>query len=123
MGEPLVLREDTAISARLFLPDGRVSPRVEFPYRFGLTDLEVESPTVLDHRPVFHGNGVRDLLSAQRGSLDYLDGRWRGTLEDLDLRIRLPERRKIRSISLGFCPTTAPALCIHSGWSWRWGRI
>lgn len=101
-GEPLVLREDTAISARLFLPDGRVSPRVEFPYRFGLTDLEVESPTVLDPRPVFHGNGVRDLLSAQRGSLDYLDGRWRGTLEDLDLRIRLPERREIRSISLGF---------------------
>ena len=45
---------------------------------------------------------MRDLLSAQRGSLDYLDGRWRGTLEDLDLRIRLPERREIRSISLGF---------------------
>lgn len=100
--EPLILREDTVISARLFLSDGRASRRVEFPYRFGLTGLEVESPTVLDSRPVFRGGGVGDLLSSRRGSLDYLDGCWRGTLEDLDLRVRLPEIREIRSISLGF---------------------
>ena len=99
---PLVLERDTVVSARLFSPDGRASGTVRIPYRFGLTGLKLKSPTTLDVRPVFSGNGLGDLLSARRGSLDYLDGHWRGTLEDLELQVQLPESRKIRSVSLGF---------------------
>ena len=77
--EPLTLRDDTTVTARLFLPDGRTSEAVRASYRFGLEELELESPTVLDARPVFCGGGAADLLLPLRGSLDYLDGRWRGT--------------------------------------------
>ena len=88
--EPLTLRDDTTVTARLFLPDGRTSEAVRASYRFGLEELELESPTVLDARPVFCGGGAADLLLPLRGSLDYLDGRWRGTLQDWDLRAKLP---------------------------------
>lgn len=64
--------------------------------------MELESPTVLDARPVFCGGGAADLLLPLRGSLDYLDGRWRGTLQDWDLRAKLPEPRRVASVSLGF---------------------
>lgn len=100
--EPLTLRDDTTVTARLFLPDGRTSEAVRASYRFGLEELELESPTVLDARPVFCGGGAADLLLPLRGSLDYLDGRWRGTLQDWDLRAKLPEPRRVASVSLGF---------------------
>src|SRR5699024_7290549 len=86
--EPLTLRDDTTVTAQLFLPDGRTSEAVQASYRFGLEELELESPTVLDARPVFCGGGAADLLLPLRGSLDYLDGRWRGTLQDWDLRAK-----------------------------------
>lgn len=99
---PLALERDTVVSACFILPDGRASRAVRIPYRFGLAGLELESSTTLDVRPVFSGSGLGDLLSSRRGSLDYLDGRWRGTLEDLELQVRLPESRNVGSISLGF---------------------
>lgn len=99
---PLALERDTVVSTCLVGPDGRASRTVRIPYRFGLAGLELESSTTLDVRPVFSGSGLGDLLSSRRGSLDYLDGRWRGTLEDLELQVRLPESRNVGSISLGF---------------------
>lgn len=98
---PIALRRDTVVSARLFLPDGRRSEIARADYRFGWKNLILKSPTVLDARPVFSGNGVGDLLRETRGSLDYLDGHWRGTLENLDMTGIFPEILPVKSISLG----------------------
>lgn len=99
---PLILTKDTIVTARVFLEDGRVSGSARGIYSFGLKDVELSSPTVLDSRPVFSGNGLADLLGTERGTLDYLDGHWRGTLQDVDVTCSLPYVRKICRISMGF---------------------
>lgn len=99
---PLELYEDTVVSARFFLPDGRCSETVTGEYRFGIPGIVLSSDTKFDPRPVFHGNGIRDLLEPTRGSLDYLDGRWRGTLEDLDVSGQLPGVMPVEQITIGF---------------------
>lgn len=99
---PLRLEKDTVMSARLFLSDGRCSKAVSADYRFGLKTISLTSQTVLDARPVFCGNGISDFLETRRGSLDYLDGRWRGTLQDLDVTGKLPEAVFVKQISIGF---------------------
>lgn len=98
--EPIGIASDTVLKARLFASGG-VSETMTAIYRFGLKDIQLESPTVFDGRPVFCGNGIADLLDTKRGSLDYLDGRWRGTLEDLDVTGVL-EPTRVGSICLGF---------------------
>lgn len=100
--EPLVFSKDTVLRAKAFLADGRVSETSRAEYRFCITDMELESPTELDKRPTFHGNGLSDLLSGRRGTLDYLDGTWRGTLQDLDITCSLRQPKTIRSIAVGF---------------------
>ncbi|MBD5459392.1 MAG: hypothetical protein HDR26_00390 [Lachnospiraceae bacterium] len=100
--EPLKLREDTMVSARLFLPDGRSSETAIWQYRFGIQGIRLTSPTVFDRRPVFCGRGVEDFLNPRRGSLDYLDGRWRGTLQDLEICGILPENMYVRAVTAGF---------------------
>ncbi len=100
--EPLELCRDTIVSARLFLPDGRCSERVTGEYLFGIPGITLSSNTKFDPRPVFCGNGVRDFLEPTRGSLDYLDGRWRGTLEDLDVSGQLPGLTAVEKITIGF---------------------
>lgn len=99
---PLTFESDTVLHAVLFAPDGRCSEISRAEYRFGLKDMTITSPTVLDSRPVFSGNGVGDLLDTRRGSLDYLDGCWRGTLQDMDVSCTLPQKRRIKSVSMGF---------------------
>ncbi len=96
------LRGNTILRARLFLPDGRSSEVMEEEYRFGLQDILLTSPTVFDSRPVFCGNGITDLLKPERGSLDYLDGRWRGTLMDLILCGTLKEPVEVTDVTVGF---------------------
>ena len=99
---PLRLERDTALVARLFLSDGRCSETVRWRYRFGLPGILLTSGTVFDPRAVFCGNGITDLLNPKRGSLDYLDGRWRGTLQDLEICGRLPVPAAVKEISVGF---------------------
>lgn len=99
---PVTLGKNTVISARLFLPDGRCSETVSSRYCFGIPGIRLTSSTKFDPRPVFSGNGIQDLLDPRRGSLDYLDGRWRGTLEDLDLWGELPEPAFAEEILIGF---------------------
>lgn len=100
--EPIEITEDCVLSARLYTPDGRCSDVTKTQYRFGLKNMRLESPTVLDSRPVFTGNGMRDLLEPLRGSLDYLDGVWRGTLQDVDVTCVLAVPASIASIAIGF---------------------
>ncbi len=101
-GGPLTVREDSSLAARLFLPDGRCSETVRWNYRFGLQGIHLTSGTVFDPRPVFRGNGIADLLAPKRGSLDYLDGRWRGTLQDLEVCGQLPAPAPVKEITIGF---------------------
>lgn len=100
--QAIELQKDTKLSARLFLSDGRASEVMTAEYRFGLTGICLTSPTVFDPRPVFHGNGIVDLLESRRGSLDYLDGRWRGTLRDLEVCGTLPEPVFVAEVTAGF---------------------
>lgn len=98
---PILFREDGVLRARLYTPDGSASRVGTWTYRFGKKDICLESPTQLDSRPVFQGQGIQDLLGNLRGSTDYLDGRWRGTLEYLDIRGCL-DPEYISSIRIGF---------------------
>lgn len=99
---PITLREDTELSVRLFLPDGRCSEVARARYRFVLTEMELQSHTRFDPRAVFSRGGIRGLLAPRRGSCDYLCGEWLGTLQDLDVTAVLPHPREIESIGLGF---------------------
>lgn len=99
---PLELKSDAILSARLFLPDGRCSDISSSKYSFGIQGILLTSSTRFDPRPVFRGNGIADLLEPRRGSLDYLDGRWRGTLEDLEICGQLPESMPVEKITAGF---------------------
>ena len=98
---PIRLEDDAVLTARLFCADGSVSEMGQWTYRFGRKDLRLTSPTELDYREVFRGNGLTDLLRTDRGTTDYLDRRWRGTLEDVDITAEL-EPERIESISMGF---------------------
>ena len=71
-------------------------------YRFGWRDLQLKSDTVFDTRPVFCGAGIEGLLLPRRGSLDYQDGRWLATLQDLDFTCLLPETRWLHRVEVGF---------------------
>ena len=99
---PIPLRQDTVLSTRLFLPDGRISEAVRAHYRFTLTEMKLQSPTRFDPRAVFSAGGINGLLDPRRGSCDYLCGQWLGTLENLDVTATLPAEREIESIGTGF---------------------
>ena len=71
-------------------------------YRFGIQGIRLTSNTRFDPRPVFRGNGIADFLEPRRGSLDYLDGRWRGTLENLEICGQLPGLMPVEQITVGF---------------------
>ena len=98
---PIVLTDDTVLKARLFTPTGAVSELGEWTYRFARKDLTLTSPTNFDDRPVFSGNGITDLLRTDRGTTDYLDWRWRGTLEDIDVTAEF-RPGPVESVRMGF---------------------
>lgn len=98
---PIVITDDTVVKACLFTSDGKVSETGSWAYYFGKKDIRLESPTRLDPRPVFCGNGFNDLLSSKRASTDYLDGRWLGSLDDMDILGEM-EPEMVESIRIGF---------------------
>ncbi len=98
---PILLRGDTTLRAKLVTAEGQESGEAAWVYAFGRKDVQLSSPTKFDARPVFSGKGIGDLLREDRGTLDYLDGRWRGTLEDLVVEGELTPGF-VESVSLGF---------------------
>ena len=98
---PIPLTDDTVLSAVLVTPQGGVSELGRWTYRFARKDLTLTSPTELDYRDVFHGNGITDLLGDLRGTTDYLDWHWRGTLQDIDITAEF-EAGPIESVRMGF---------------------
>ncbi len=99
---PFAINRDCTLKARLFTADGKASDILTCGYRFGLKNITLESAHEFDWRPSFRGNGPSDLLNMTRGTLDYLDGNWRGGLEDVDITGTLESPAKIESISMGF---------------------
>ncbi len=97
---PILLKEDGILSAYLSTEQGQ-SETATWHYRFARKDLKLTSPTRLDRRPVFAGEGIQDLLQEQRATLDFIDGHWRGTLEDLDVTAEFAPG-PVESVSLGF---------------------
>ena len=98
---PIEISSDTVVKARLFTPTGVSEPLVAT-YRFSLKNMTLTSPTEFDWRPVFHGNGVEDLLLDLRGTTDYLDFRWRGSLQDIDVTATFDAPQGVKSVSMGF---------------------
>jgi len=99
---PIRISADTVLRTIAVTQDGRKSAEKKVEYRFALKDMTLESPTRLDTRAVFFGNGMTDLLKETRATCDYLDGQWRGTLDDIDVTCVLSEARDIASIRMGF---------------------
>lgn len=99
---PVRISKDTVLRAVAVTKDGRKSVEQNAEYRFALKDMTLESPTRLDTRSVFFGNGVTDLLKETRATCDYLDGQWRGTLDDVDVTCTFSEARDIASVRMGF---------------------
>ena len=98
---PITITDDTVLTAVLVTPQGTVSEPGRWHYRFSRKDLCITSPTRLDSRPVFGGNGLTDLLRPLRGTTDYLDHCWRGSLEDIDVTAEF-EPGFIESVAMGF---------------------
>ena len=99
--QPITITDDTVLSAVLVTPQGAVSELGRWHYRFSRKDLRITSPTKLDERPVFGGNGLTDLLRPLRGTTDYLDHCWRGSLEDIDVTAEF-EPGMVESVAMGF---------------------
>ena len=98
---PITITDDTVLTAVLVTPQGTVSEPGRWHYRFSRKDLRITSSTRLDSRPVFGGNGLTDLLRPLRGTTDYLDHCWRGSLEDIDVTAEF-ELGFIESVAMGF---------------------
>ena len=98
---PIRLTDDAVLTAVLYTEAGTRSEAARWTYRFARKDLRLTSPTELDHRAVFRGNGITDLLRTDRGTTDYLDWRWRGTLQDVDITAEF-EPGLIESVRMGF---------------------
>ena len=98
---PIRITDDTRLRSVLVTPQGQYSEEGHWVYRFGRKDLLLTSPTRFDAREVFGGKGVSDLLRELRGTTDYLDGHWRGGMENLDVTAEF-EPGRIESIRMGF---------------------
>lgn len=100
--EAIRIEKDTVLLAKVFLEDGRASETAKYTYQFALKDMVLESPVTFDKREALGGNGVKDLLQNARGSLDYFDGKWRATLDNLEVTGELSSKIMITSIGIGF---------------------
>lgn len=100
--KPLPICKDTCIKAKVFDETGKSSLLSAASYLFGRKDVQLFSDTVWDPRPVFYRNGVSDLLKEERGSLDYQDGKWLGTLDDFKVTAVFEKEEFISEVSVGF---------------------
>lgn len=99
---PIALTGDTVVKARCYRDGFAPSRTAQCRVFFGVPVEAIESGTYFDPRRVFNRQGAFDLLDGLRGSLDYQDGRWLGTTDDIDVVLTLPETGTIGSIRMGF---------------------
>lgn len=99
---PFAVCRDTEIRARSYREGFLESREAACRIFFGLPVEKIVSRGDFDPRPVFNRRGAWDLLDGRRGSLDYQDGRWLGTQEDLDVTLTLQESCLIETVRIGF---------------------
>lgn len=78
---------------------------IKFPERNSekrLKDMTLSTDAVLDKRDMFNQDGPAALLSDKRGSLDFIDGNWIGTLDDFNIKAKLDRPEDISYIKIGF---------------------
>lgn len=78
---------------------------IEFPEKnseYRLKNMTLSTDAVLDKRDMFNQDGPAALLSDKRGSLDFIDGNWIGTLDNFNVKAELDRPEKISSIKIGF---------------------
>lgn len=63
---------------------------------------KIESETVFDKRAIFNKEGVKGLINSFRGTRDYQDSNWLGTVDDLDVVLTLESSKKIDKLTVGF---------------------
>jgi hypothetical protein len=101
--KPITVTENTTIQAKVFTtndqPDSNSTSSTIF---FTEKIVDIQSNTVFDTRKSFKHNGINELLNTQRGSLDYQDGNWFATLEDLDFTATLENSTLISKVTVGF---------------------
>lgn len=98
---PITVNKNTTLKA-IVVKDDIKSDIISSSVFFTKKIINISSPTVFDKREIFNKNGALDLLNTNRGSLDYQDNNWLGTLEDLDFTIELEDISTITKITLGF---------------------
>ena len=62
----------------------------------------LEDNTVWDPRKLLNHDGAKDLLREGRGSLDYQDGNWLGTTEDIEVLFELQKKQRVKQVHIGF---------------------
>lgn len=78
---------------------------IEFPEKnskYRLKNMTLSTDAVLDKRDMFNQDGPAALLSDKRGSLDFIDGNWIGTLDNFNVKAELDGPENISSIKIGF---------------------
>lgn len=98
---PITVNKNTTLKA-IVINDEIKSDVISSSVFFTKKIINISSPTVFDKREIFNKHGALDLLSANRGSLDYQDNNWLGTLEDLVFTVELEDISNITKITLGF---------------------
>lgn len=99
--EPILVSENTTLRACVYWQEF-VSDIVESKVYFSKKIVAVESPTRFDPREIFNRKGAYDLIDEQRGSLDYQDKKWLGTLDHLDVTCTLECEEHIHKVTIGF---------------------
>ncbi|HEY4537337.1 MAG TPA: chitobiase/beta-hexosaminidase C-terminal domain-containing protein [Erysipelothrix sp.] len=98
---PIVISNDTVLKAYVE-KNGEQSEVVTQQYDFAIKNVKLTTKTHFDAREIFNRNGIEDLLVAQRGSLDYIDGYWLGTTENIVFNIDFKETTYVDDLSFGF---------------------
>lgn len=99
---PLTVSSYTCLKAKTFKPGLPPSQTCQSKVYFSQPVLAIESSSVFDERPLFNHNGAYDLLDGHRGSLDYQDGHWLGTTDDLDVTLTLAAHSVVNRVTIGF---------------------
>ncbi|MGL4738912.1 MAG: FN3 associated domain-containing protein [Cellulosilyticaceae bacterium] len=108
---PLAITGDTLVKARCFA-EGRPVSDLSIAQYFNTLEIKgITSPTVFDGRTIFNRQGIEDLIDGKKGTTNFVDGAWLGTLQSLEAVVDLGESREIKGVEIGFLHSRRTGLC------------
>lgn len=108
---PIAIKADTVVKARCFAQGRPVSDLATAQYFNTLEIKGITSPTVFDDRKIFNRQGIRDLIDGKKGTTNFADGAWLGTLQSLEAVVDLGESRAFTGVEIGFLHSRRTGLC------------